>query len=233
MPNELSDFLGETVATPLGDVIAAVGQGVAAAQEALDRGSLEQTLELYRDGGDEMIALLREIGYRPTFYALPETIGEVTVAMRISGAGMQGQAAAAAVPPVLNPSLLASARIANISRVAVRKLPTTYVTPVDASFQNRYNYSATASSKITFKIVPVPAPGRVDELRVIPSLMNTTLGVARSLALSLDIAIQVVDAEGTEVAQPDETRPIAEQEPEAGTIMTGDATVNVTLKPDG
>lgn len=231
MPNELSDFLGETVATPLGDVIAAVGQGVAAAQEALDRGSLEQTLELYRDGGDEMIALMREIGYRPTFYALPETIGEVTVAMRISGAGTQGQAAA--VPPVLNPSLLANARIANISRVPVRKLPTTYVTPVDASFQNRYNYSATASSKITFKIVPVPAPSRVDELRVIPSLMGTTLGVARSLALSLDIAIQVVDAEGADVAQPDETRPIAEQEPEAGTIMTGDATVNVTLKPDG
>ena len=226
MADELSDLLGEVMASPLSDVIAAVGEGVAEAQEALDRGSLARTLEIYREGGDELLNVMREIGYRPTFYALPETTGEVTVAMRIAGAGMR-QAPAAA--PVLNPAILASSRIANIANLPVRKLPTTYVTPVDASFQNRYNYAATAGSKITFKIVPVPPPAGTEELRVVPNLVGQTLGLARAVMEVFDIGSRVVDVDGNEVAAPDETFPVKEQEPEAGTVAASDIVVNLTL----
>lgn len=81
--SELSNLIKDVVASPLGEVIAAVGQGVAEAQQALDEGSLAKTLEIYSESGAEGLRLLREIGYAPTFYTLPETIGEVRVAMRL------------------------------------------------------------------------------------------------------------------------------------------------------
>ncbi len=88
--SEISNLIKDVVASPLGDIIAAVGQGVADAQQALDEGSLAKTLEIYSEGGTEALQMLREIGYSPTFYTLPETTGEVRIAMRL-GNNQSGQ----------------------------------------------------------------------------------------------------------------------------------------------
>ena len=53
-PNVVSD----TLAAPLGDLIAAVGRGLAEAQESLDLGTAETIKRLY-DGGDQNMELLR------------------------------------------------------------------------------------------------------------------------------------------------------------------------------
>lgn len=50
--------------------------------------------------------------------------------------------------------------------------PSLYATPADASFTNKYSYDLTAASKVTFKVVAVPAPPATDDLVVVPNLRN-------------------------------------------------------------
>ena len=96
MKNNISDLVRDVVASPLGDVIASVGEGVAEAQQALDEGSLAKTLEIYTEGNEDTLRVLREIGYRPTFYALPETTGQVRVSLHL---GNSVSGAASTKPP--------------------------------------------------------------------------------------------------------------------------------------
>jgi hypothetical protein len=178
MPDDLRDLMGDGFAAPLGDVIAAVGRGVAEAQAALDRGSLEATLAVYdiaKDGeGDAGAQLLREIGYRPTFYVLPETSCEVQVSMRVGGSGGADGSA--------NGSALGGAR--------------TYVTPLDAGFANRFSYAANASAKLTFKIVPVPPPAALDENRPAPQLLHLNGSQAAARLDALGLTAVFVDGDG-------------------------------------
>ena len=60
----IKNLVQDVVASPLGDVIASVGQGVAEAQHALDEGSLSAVLDIYAESDDEKLKLLQEIGYR-------------------------------------------------------------------------------------------------------------------------------------------------------------------------
>ena len=178
MVDDLRDVMGDGFAAPLGDVIAAVGRGVAEAQAALDRGSLDATLALYnvaKDSGvDAGTQLLREIGYRPTFYVLPETSCEVQVSMRVGGSG-GGDGSA---------------------NVGAR----TYVTPLDAGFANRFSYAANASAKLTFKIVPVPPPAILDESRPAPQLLGLPGSEAAARLQALGLAAAFVGTDGTAVA---------------------------------
>ena len=43
----IKELVSDVMAAPIGELIAAVGQGVAEAQQALDRGSLAQILDIY------------------------------------------------------------------------------------------------------------------------------------------------------------------------------------------
>lgn len=218
MPNELADLLNEVLASPLGNVIASVGEGVAEAQQALDEASLAKTLEIYRESDDDLLRVLREIGYRPTFYVLPETIGEVNVSMRLSGGGARdaspAQRAAIPLAPGLRPDMLG--RLDSLRKVQQVRA---YITPVDASFQNRYNYEATASAKLTFKIVPVPPPPGVEELRVVPDLGTSTVQSARSVLDLLDLPARFLDRAGNLLADPAPTSVVERQEPGAGAIL--------------
>lgn len=209
--SELSNLIKDVVASPLGDVIAAVGQGVADAQQALDEGSLAKTLEIYSEGGAEVLQMLRDIGYAPTFYSLPETTGEVRIAMRLGN--NHGTAVSAPAATVANPSPLVST---NLSRLGLN-LPALktklYATPVDAGYANRYGYQADISAKLTFKIVPVPAPTGVDELRVLPNLVGATAPAALQRLTSLNLGASFVNSQGEAVAEPGETQTIASQTP--------------------
>jgi hypothetical protein len=177
MVDDLRDLIGDGFAAPLGDVIAAVGRGVAEAQAALDRASLDATLAVYEADGDAGATLLRDIGYRPTFYVLPETACEVHVSMRVGGSGgADGSANAGA---------------------------RTYVTPVDAGFANRFGYAASASARLTFKIVPVPPPAAFDDNRPVPQLLGGSGADAATRLAGVGLVAAFVDKEGRVVGDAD------------------------------
>lgn len=203
MATPFGDLMSDGLAAPLGEVIAAVGRGVADAQSALDRASLEQTLAVYESDGDDAVTLLREIGYRPTFYVLPETSCEVQVSMRLGGNG--GPDGSAGTP--------------RASAGVVR----TYVTPVDAAFASRYAYQAQAAAKLTFKIVPIPPPAALDEGRPVPNLLGRPVADAVQKLEQLGFVVVSVDSAG-QVITP---------ERRAGLIVRGQDTSALSLRRIG
>lgn len=223
--SNLKSLIGDVVASPLGQVISQVGQGVADAQEALDEGSLAKVLEIYTEGDDEKLALLREIGYRPTFYTLPETTGEVRVALRL-GNGAQG---AGKAKPV-RPTFTASAVNVSTARIGLTALPAKmYASPVDAGYANTYGYQADISAKLTFKIIPVPPPDGADELRRLPDLTGRSPEAAQAALEALGLEIEFVDADGVAIEAPNDTDMVSAQDPAAGDILRMGDDVTVTL----
>jgi hypothetical protein len=195
----VADLLAESVAAPLGEVIAAVGQGVAEAQRALDESALAATLAIYEEQGDAGMALLREIGYRPTFYVLPDTACEVQVSMRIGGTGSaDGSAGTTRIPGAIGKGR-------------------TYVTPVDAGFQQRFGFQATAAAKLTFRIVPVPPPSALDDARPMPALIGKPAPDALALLDRMGLAATLVDKDGKPVSDA-AGRKVAAQGVEAGRL---------------
>ena len=97
---ELANIISDVVASPLGEVIAAVGQGVADAQQALDEGSLAKPGNLLRRRQPNAADAA---GHRlqPHLYTLPETTGEVRIALRLGS----NQTAAPSSTPQINASL--------------------------------------------------------------------------------------------------------------------------------
>jgi hypothetical protein len=171
----------DALSAPMGDLIAAVGRGVAEAQQALDMGSLAALQTIYGDADDQTLALLREIDYRPTFYAIPEVTSELTVALTITGqssssssTSVASTAPAAALAGPVSPAAELLARVD-----ATR--PRLYIAPVDAGYQNRYGFDLRATSSIKFKIVPVPPPSQADQLRVVPDLVGRSFADTRTL----------------------------------------------------
>ncbi len=200
MSRNIKDLVRDVVASPLGDVIASVGEGVAEAQQALDDGSLAKTLEIYSEGGEDALGVLREIGYRPTFYALPETTGEVRVSLHL---GKSAQGTGTAVTTQLARTGL------NIGGIR----PRLYATPVDAGYANRYGFQANVSAKLTFKIVPVPAPDGIDELRIVPDFIGKTIAACQAIAESIGFEISVYNTDGSLVENPEESASVTNQSP--------------------
>lgn len=237
MANDIAGLMRDVVASPLGDVIASVGEGVAAAQQALDEASLARTLEIYREGGTDAVALLRQVGYQPTFYALPETSCEVVVSLRIGGGddqggGAPGGGAGAPQPGGRAPAPAGAAPAARFTGdVMARKLQParTYVTPVDATFATRYSYQAQASARLTFKIVPVPPPDGLDRARVMPDLVGRDAATALLVLDMLGLKAVVQDAGGKAVEDVPPGAKVRSTTPVATTVMSTDVEVKVQL----
>ena len=142
--------LRESLSAPLGDFIAAVGQGVGEAQAALDEGSLEKTLEIYSnpDNADELARVLREMGYQPTFYTIPE------------------------VKAAAKMSLTFSQSSAGVNPNQIRRLrPKLYATPMNATTSNQYNMNIQGSSQIEFTIRPIPTE-ELSKIRRLPNFIQ-------------------------------------------------------------
>lgn len=215
--SSLKNLIGDVVASPLGQVIAQVGQGVADAQMALDEASLAKVLEIYGESDDEVLALLRSIGYRPTFYTLPDTTGEVRVALRI-GNGAQGAGNARAVKPVPATTLATLRTVparAGLSALSGKM----YAAPVDAAYANAYGYQADIAAKLTFRIVPVPPPDGADELRIVPDLTARVATAARDALEALGLGAVLLDADGAAVGTPADTDVVTGQSPAGGAIL--------------
>ncbi|EGW55141.1 PASTA domain-containing protein [Candidatus Endoriftia persephonae] len=214
MSGEIRDLVRDVVASPLGDIIASVGEGVAEAQQVLDDGALAKTLEIYSEGGEAALALLRDIGYRPTFYALPETTGEVRVSLHL-GRSIQGGATPTSATA---PQPAVATQLSRIGRnLGIR--PRLYATPVDAGYANRYGYQANISAKLTFKIIPVPAPEGADELRKMPNLVGHSLIESRTIADSLGLEIRLQDSQGDPLDTADEASLVTAQQPAGEQIV--------------
>jgi len=171
-------------AAPLGDLIASVGRGVAEAQAALDAGSLQQPLDLC-DHNDDVQKVLRDTGYRPTFYTIPETEGEWKLSLTITGretvrpAPSGPQIATASVAP----------NVASFARRSLSKTANIYAAPVDGKYQNSYNFSSQVSATVKFKIVAVPPSRAAEEARVVPDLTGMFVQDAQALVDSFDLGL--------------------------------------------
>lgn len=151
MSSNSYDYVKDAFAAPLGDFIAAIGEGVGEAQAALDEGSLRQTLEIYNsdpDKGSETLKMLREVGYQPTFYTIPKTTAKAKISLSISQQSTSNS--------------IQSGR-------AFR--PKMYATPVNASNTNKYNLGLNATAEIQFDIVPVP-PSEAQIIRFLPNIIE-------------------------------------------------------------
>ena len=227
----MSDYkalIQDVFSSPMGEMIASVGEGVAQAQAALDEGSLATMLDIYSESDDDKLRLMREIGYRPTFYALPETTGELQISMRM---GQTGGASATGTPrlapkpvsTVISPSAASSQRVQTTA--AITKMQASrariYATPSNAAVNNRYNFNASASAKLTFKIVPIPAPEAVDAIRVVPNIVGRTREEAAELLAEFDLLLS---------GDPASTTKVKEQVPAAGEIVRADDVIEPTFE---
>lgn len=224
--SNLKSLIGDIVASPLGQVIAQTGQGVADAQEALDEASLAKVLEIYSDGDDEKLALLREIGYRPTFYTLPDTTGEVRVALRL-GNGAQGAGRSVRSVASTAPAVRAVPARLGLNAMAAKM----YAAPVDAGYANAYGYQADISAKLTFRIVPVPPPDGADELRLVPDLSGRSVVEAEAALDALGLEVGFVDVDGEALDDPDPSHIVSAQDPAASSVVRFEDEVTVTVGP--
>ncbi|WP_144394094.1 PASTA domain-containing protein [Pleionea sediminis] len=158
--NELVDNLS----APLGDVISAVGRGVAEAQQALDKQVIQQ-LESLNINDDQMVNNLRKIGYQPTWYQIPEANAELLMAISVSGQSNSVKKQGSA--PI------------NL-----------YAAPVNATYINSFDYDIKSFSKVSFKVVPVPPSTQASEAKVVPSLVQRTAKEAKELLEKLGIVYQ-------------------------------------------
>ncbi len=219
--SEISRLVSDITAAPLGRIIASVGEGVAEAQRALDSQALEQLLALYSQN-DAGTRLLRESGWRPTFYTLPETEGEVKVALSLSQSEPDGGGGEAegrgSLPglgggslPLSGAAVRAGTRITpSLSRALSAKPTKLYATPVDGSYRNRFGFEGSVSATIRFRIVPVPPPPEADRMRVVPDLEGMEVAEAARLLEDFDLRLEV--DEGGDAR-------IVGQSPEPGTVV--------------
>lgn len=194
----IDDDLLDVLSAPLGDLIASVGRGVADAQRALDSASLAALREIY-GSDDDFFRELQAIGYRPTWYQIPEAEGDIQIALSVSGSE-------STTPSVGGPTTRAKVKL--------------YAAPVDAAYTSRYNFSLAASSRLKFRVVPVPPSSAAEAIRVVPSLVGLQLGEARARLSLLGIVATPPDAEGDAV--------VRTQTPPPGTILGPEETVAVT-----
>lgn len=202
------------LSAPLGDLIAAVGRGVAEAQQALDMQTLETFKAMY-SASNAAYAELRQLGYQPTWYKIPEVSAEMYVTLSASGEERLRLGGPAALPSERTVQDTAQAR----GRIQL------YATPVDASYSNTYDYNLRASSQIKFRIVPVPPTSQAEGMKVIPDLAGKTYGEAQALLEQLDIPYQVAQ----DNLEPPDTDLIDRSEPEAGAILPKGQPLNLWI----
>ncbi|RKH44762.1 PASTA domain-containing protein [Corallococcus sp. AB049A] len=154
----------EALSAPLGALISSVGRGVAEAQRELDAATIEQIRELYASDEDLAVELQR-IGYRPTWYHIPEAEAEIAVAL----------------------SITSEERTDGRTRLKM------YGAPLDASYTNRFTYSLTAQSRLKFRVVPVPPSPQAEALVVVPAVVGRTVGDARALLSAIGVPHRFTD----------------------------------------
>ena len=191
--------LMDALTAPLGELIASIGRGVAEAQRALDADSLAALREIY-ESDEDFYRELQALGYRPTWYHIPEAEGQIQVALTVSGQDTVPPAGEGPVPR---------------SRIRL------YAAPLDAGYTSRYTFSLTASSSLRFRIVPVPPSAAAEAIRIMPSLVGLHLSEAGSRLSQLGLETTLPDAPAATL--------VTSQEPAPGTVVEPDTEVTVGI----
>lgn len=214
--NDPVKLFSELLGSPLGELISSVGQGVGDAQAALDQGALQQTLELYDLSKDDerteeelkLLNLIRGMGYQPTFYTIPETEVEAQISLSLDLKSEQSSPAAGYT----------------LSKYAIN------ATPLNAGNVNRFGLQSNAMAKLKFKIVPVPPPQNLAEIRLVPDFSTKNWNEeTKELIQNLGFTYELRSPDD-EVITDEETAdglPIAGQTPEPGTVANITSTVLV------
>jgi|AntDeeMetageno50_2_1112565.scaffolds.fasta_scaffold06786_2 hypothetical protein len=210
--SDLRKLAQDIGAAPLGDLIASVGRGVAEAQAALDAESLEKSLALYADG-DDLTRIMRETGYRPTFYAIPETEGELTLSMTVTGKK-------APRPAPRTPTFTPVGTTALARRIAAA--PRIYAAPVDGGYRNSYGFTGTVGAKVKFRIVAVPPPSGAEAARVVPDFTGMTSAEAATRAEDFDLSLAGADEANADAK-------VTAQNPAAGTVTREGNAITLTF----
>lgn len=219
--NNPVQVFSELLGGPLGDLISSVGQGVGDAQAALDEGALRQTLDIYDTDKDsertaedlKLIELIREMGYQPTFYAIPETEVEAQISLSLD---------------------LKSETNSPLGGYGLSKFKIN-ATPLNAGNTNRFGLQANAMAKLKFKIVPVPPAQGTADLRPVPTLTGKSWEAGKELLDKLGFAYELRNT-ANEVITDDETaleRMIADQLPYSGSVSRIGSTLLVYLSDIG
>ena len=200
MPSFDDSELLDALSAPIGDLISSVGRSVAVAQLEMDRASIAALQELY--GSDEDLArMLQGIGYRPTWYHIPEVETELTVALTVTGERSE-----------------AGATANRVSKAPVKM----YAAPVDATYTNKYAFQLQAASRVRFKVVPVPPSVAADQMTVVPQLVGMSHADARALLMQLNIPLNPPDSVDDEAV-------VQSQEPPAGSVVARGGAVSLTF----
>jgi hypothetical protein len=128
LPAEIEDVL----VSPLADVLARVGEGVAEAQRAMDLNSIATQTLINTD------PVLTEHGLEATWYHMPEVELEIKMSLE-----------------------LRRKNYVKNDKVVRRKLKM-YASPFNASYKNTFSVDASGMSQIKAKIASVPPPVRTE-----------------------------------------------------------------------
>ncbi|MGQ0595193.1 MAG: PASTA domain-containing protein [Gammaproteobacteria bacterium] len=167
-------------------------------------------------GGDEAVYQeLRQLGYQPTWYRIPEVAAEIYVTLSASG---EERFRLGGGSPTPNDQTLAQGETGP-GRIQL------YTTPVDASYSNTYDYQLRACSQLKFRIVPVPASGQADGMKVVPKLARMEYQAARAMLTQLGMPYELADPD----YEPKGHELITSTAPEAGSILPGGQALVLTL----
>lgn len=210
--DELAEIT-RSLSAPLGEFIAAVGRGVAEAQRALDLHTVETFKAVY--GNNVVYQELRQLGYQPTWYRIPEVAAEIYVTLSASGEERSALSSSTTTSEPQRPA--GGARPGQIHL---------YATPVDASYSNTYDYQLRACSQLKFRVVPVPGSGQAEGMKVVPKLTDQSYQAALTLLAELGISHELADP----YYAPQGNELIESTEPAAGSILPGGQSVVLKLK---
>ncbi len=200
----------EPLSSPVSDMIASIGEGLARAQIELDKAALQTIERIYYEPGGASEAL-REIGYQPTWYQIPEMTAELKMAMTIEGERTPSTTRRRAFAP----------RILGA--------------PVDANYSNKFNYKVEGSSTINFKIVPIPPPSASETLMpvAVPDLKKSSAGEAIESLKGRGLT-HALRKSGSSKEESDTAanlkKEVTSQDPEPGSRIRRGSTVRLTIK---
>jgi len=170
----------ETFSAPIESLIIALGQGIAQAQQDMDRNSIKTQLAIDTD------PVLSQYGLQATWYQFPSVNMQLKMSLSITQDNTQ--ASQPNTPHAVSPVLL-SQRFRLIAQ------------PLSASFQNQFNYDAQAATQVNVTIVPVPAPKSGDQVTTPPqmtpaSVQAVALKSGAPFVTTTNAQGQTVDAAG-------------------------------------
>jgi len=133
MANQKSRLVEDLLVSPLEEIIARIGQGIAEAQRDLDLNSVALQIMIENDPA------LKERGLEATWYHMPETEVEIKMALTFKREDTHKN-----------------------GRLILRK-HRMYGAPMNAAYKNTFNADVSGSSKLRLKIVSIPPPSRIGE----------------------------------------------------------------------